>query len=309
MSIRSSLDGSEQPAFFYMPSQAAKVDGNHSTPLLVCLHSWSSDFKTADYFDEVRRECVRRGWIFISPDFRGPNNRPEACASKLAIQDVLDAVKYAKQLANVDEHQIYLLGGSGGGHMALMMAQRAPEVWTAVSAWVPITDLAAWHQFSKQTNSRYFTMMEQCCGGAPDTPARQEEYRRRSPLNGLGQARSLRIAIDSGIQDGHGGASVPLSHSLRAFNVLAEANGHKDLMLTEEDIRVMTQEARIPEHLAQPAVEEPVRKHKVLFRRQAGPVRLTIFDGGHLVEPLPAMEWLATPSIPPRLSRSGEQRR
>ena len=38
----------------------------------------------------------------IAPDFRGPNIRPEACASKLAIQDVLDAVEYAKKNARTE---------------------------------------------------------------------------------------------------------------------------------------------------------------------------------------------------------------
>jgi len=40
--------------------------------------------------------------------------------------------------------------------MALVMAERAPQVWAAVSVWVPIVDLAAWYQFSKATGSQYY---------------------------------------------------------------------------------------------------------------------------------------------------------
>jgi hypothetical protein len=42
-------------------------------------------------------------------------------------------------------------------------------------AWVPITDLAAWHAFSRQQGNRYAGMMEACFGGPPDTPERVAE--------------------------------------------------------------------------------------------------------------------------------------
>ena len=73
----------------------------------------------------------------------------------------MDAIAYARSTTAVDARRIYLIGGSGGGHMALMMAQAAPELWAGVSAWVPISDLAAWHAFSKQQGSSYFKMLEE----------------------------------------------------------------------------------------------------------------------------------------------------
>ena len=109
-------------------------------------------------------ESRRRGWILIAPNFRGPNDHPDACASDEAVQDVIDSVDSAKRNALVDEKRVYLLGSSGGGFMSLMMAVRAPQLWTAVSVWVPITDLVAWHEFSKATgpewNNKYDKMME-----------------------------------------------------------------------------------------------------------------------------------------------------
>ena len=50
----------------------------------------------------------------------------------------------------MDDKRIYLVGISGGGQMALIMAGRAPNVWAGVSAWVPIADLAEWHDFCKK---------------------------------------------------------------------------------------------------------------------------------------------------------------
>ena len=79
---------------------------------------------------------------------------------------------------------------------------------------------AAWHAFCAGKGYRYAKDVEACLGGPP-APEREAEYRKRSPLFSLAQARGLPIDIQSGIRDGHGGASVPIDHSLRAFNALA----------------------------------------------------------------------------------------
>lgn len=287
VAIPSSQDGEQQQVLFYVPP-----DAGAPVPLLVFLHSWSGRYNRTESLEEALAGCRRREWAFISPDFRGSNNRPEACGSELAMQDVLDAVAFARRRARIDERRIYLLGGSGGGHMALMMAARAPGLWAAVSAWVPISDLAAWHAFSKAAGNRYRAMLERCCGGPPEAPPAAREYRARSPLYHLHRAGGLRIAIDAGIRDGHEG-SVPVSHSLRAFNELARANGLAGRVLSEAEIDEITRQARVPPALRGEVEDEPGRKHKVLFRRWAGPVRLTIFDGGHELDVGAGMNWLA----------------
>lgn len=287
VTVRSTLDAAAEPVWF-LPNPAPDP-----APLLVHLHSWSARLGEAS----VARDCAKRGWAFVSPNFRGPNSRPEACGSRLAIQDVLDAVAHARSATRVDPRRIYLVGGSGGGHMALMMAQAAPELWAAVSAWVPIADLAAWHAFSKQKGSAYYKMMEQFCGGPPGTPATDAEYLARSPLFHLARARGVSIDIQAGIRDGHEG-SVPVSNALRAFNVLAEANGRPGQKLSAADIDFITTEARLPERLAAGKVAEPDRKRAVLFRRMAGPVRITLFDGGHESDFATALRWLAQQEKP-----------
>jgi hypothetical protein len=147
---------------------------------------------------------------------------------------------------------------------------------------VPITNLATWYEFSKSTGSQYYNMMDQCLGGPPGaSPERDREYRRRSSIFFLSQAKGLRISIDSGVNDGHGRNAVPLRNSLEAFNALAAANGFAGKALSEADVESMTKEARIPEHLAAEKQDDPARQQKILFRRTAGPVTLTIFDGGH----------------------------
>jgi pimeloyl-ACP methyl ester carboxylesterase len=282
--VTSSKDGTLQKVIYWRPASAAKDQPGPAVPLLVFLHSWSGGFEQGPpWIDQARK----MGWVLVAPDFRGPNSRPEACASDLASQDILDAVAYARRDARIDASRIYLVGGSGGGHMSLVMAARAPELWAGVSAWVPITDLAAWHAESKARKNNYAQMLEQACGGAPG-PATEAEYRHRSPLFHLAAAKGVPLDINTGIHDGYTG-SVPVSHSLRAFNVLATT----DKQIAPEDIDFMVRERKIPSALAAEKQDDPERQKTVLFRRTSGHARVTVFEGGHDSESSAAVLWLA----------------
>ncbi len=289
--INSTRDGQVQPALFYVPASSAGAP----VPLVVALHYWSGNYKSPPV-RQYYAQCRRRRWALIHPHFRGQNIRPEACASDLAVQDVLDAVACACQNARIDRKRIYLVGASGGGHMTLMMAAKAPKLWAAASAWVPISDLAAWHAETKSAGRDYFIKLENICGGPPGASTQvDKQYRKRSPLFHLHKARGLAIDINAGIHDGHTG-SVPISHSLLAFNILAKANGKAEKMLTGEQIAFMTTKRAMPPRLAKRKQDEPDRKHKILFRRKAGPARVTIFKGGHVIAVKDAFDWLATKS-------------
>src|SRR5262245_47641614 len=93
--IVSSKDGSRQAAIFYIPPGAAVSDNGPPVPLVVFLHSWSNDYKTSG---PALEESKRRGWVFVGPNFRGPNEPAQACASDLAVQDILDSVDHAKRM-------------------------------------------------------------------------------------------------------------------------------------------------------------------------------------------------------------------
>lgn len=288
VTIKSTKDGSPQKALFYVAPEAKPGGAGAAAPLLVTLHTWSNAY---DQCIEYLPQAIERKWVMMAPDFRGRNDRPEACGSALAIQDVLDAVAYARGHARVDESRIYLVGVSGGGHMSLLMAAAAPKTWAGVSAWVPISDLAAWHAENVAANRGYAKSIEKALGGPPGDKT-AAEYRARSPIFHLAAAKGLPIDINAGIHDGHGGA-VPISHTLRAFNVLAEANGLKDRQLSADQIAFMTDKEQVPADLAGQGAKDTERQKPVLFRRQAGPARVTIFDGGHEGEIRAALDWLA----------------
>ncbi len=279
----SKADNTDQPAMWYASGSKEK------RPLLVALHTWSGDYKqvtSAPY----ARWCIERDWVMIHPNFRGPNRTPEAMGSELAVQDILSAVDYAKANAAIDETRIYLVGVSGGGYGSLLLAGRAPELWAAVSAWVPISDIKAWHEECTDAKRKYAKDIELAVGGVP-TPgsAVEEECRKRSALTYLPHARGVTLDINAGIHDGHSG-SVPVSHTLNAFNVVANEADR----LTEKQIDAITAKQKLPRKLAAEAEEDAdYGRKEVLFRRKSGNARVTIFEGGHEIVYEAALKWLA----------------
>ena len=126
--IPSSVDGKKQRAIWYASGSDKKK------PLLIALHSWSADYEQ-NLNIPFAEFAVENDWAFVHPDFRGPNLRPEATASDLAVSDVIDAVTYARKRAEIDADRIYLVGYSGGAMKALVLAGRFPELWAGVAAF------------------------------------------------------------------------------------------------------------------------------------------------------------------------------
>lgn len=277
------IDNSKQKAMFFV------AKGKQPRPLLVALHTWGGSYKqSCRYYAEY---CVKNNWNFIFPHFRGPNWTPDACGSDKAVQDIADAVAYMKKIGKVDESRVYLMGGSGGGHATLLLAGRHPELWTAVSAWCPISDIAAWHdECLKDKRYKGYSMhIRKACGGIPGENAQAKASAvKRSPLTYLANASGLKVDINAGIHDGHNG-SVPVSHSLNAFNVLADAKDR----LSKEDIDFITREEKIPATLGKAEKDPAFGRNVVHFRRQSRQVRVTVFEGGHTILYVPALNWLS----------------
>lgn len=267
---------------FYAPKSDEPV------PMVVALHSWSADYRQQLNAD-IEKWCIANGWAYMHPNFRGPNNKPEATGSPHVIADIVSGIEYAKANANIDAEAIYLTGTSGGGYTALMMAGKRPDLWAGVSAWVPITDLAAWHEDSTDRKLKYARQIEESCGGKPgESAAVDAQYRERSPLTHLHNAKGLRIHINAGINDGHDGGSVPIDHTLWAFNVLAEPE-HR---LTDAQIDYFVKNKRVPEDLPKAQPDESYGKNQPLFRHASGDIELTIFKGGHALVPDAAIAWI-----------------
>ena len=202
--VVSSLDGSRQPSLFQMPETAKAV------PLVVGLHTWS--FNRFNQVPNYLPLCRAFGWALLLPEFRGPNldDNPQctdACGSRLARQDVLDAVRHVCGANPIDESNIFLLGCSGGGHMALLMAEEAPALFRAVDVWCPVSNLRKWHEHLVRAGLHYPRHIEACLGGLPDE--RPDEYESRSPSSYPEKLKGLPVSIHHGRHD----PVVPFRHS------------------------------------------------------------------------------------------------
>ena len=280
---RSASDDTDQPALHFAPST------KEARPLLVGLHSWSSDYRQAN--TSYGQWAVNHDWHFIHPNFRGRNRTPSSMGSELAVQDILSAVSWARQQGNVDPNRIYVIGASGGGYASLLMAGRAPELWAGVSAWVPISDLVKWHAETAARKLRYAGEIEAALGGhkpVPGTPAHADALK-RSAITYMARARGVNLDINAGITDGHNG-SVPISHSLEAFTALAAPKDRLSSALIGEFVKT----AKVPAALRkETAADASYGRKTVLFRRKSGAARVTIFQGGHEIIPEAGLQWLA----------------
>lgn len=285
-SIKSSLDKTQQPSLMWAPKTATE----QPAVLFVFLHSWSSGYRqnNAKWLDQA----VKRNWIYLHPNFRGRNDHPEACGSKLARQDILDAMDYVIANYKVDQTRIYLAGVSGGGHMTMLMAGHHPDRFTAASAWVGISNLVEWYRFHSRGGkpTRYANMIAKSLQGPPGTSkAVDEQYRDRSPLFHLHNATKLPLDINAGVKDGKTG-SVPIMHALNAFNVVARAGRHD--FISDTEIDELWKNERLSSPQPSDTKMDVTLGREIRLRRTAGKARVTIFDGGHESVPQAACEWL-----------------
>lgn len=289
ISIPSTFDGISQNIACFQAKGTIR-------PLLVALHTWSYDY-TQDISAEYFRRCAERDWNCIFPDFRGPCRTPQACGSPAALSDIQDALNWAMEHFSVDPRRIFLAGESGGGYMSLLAAGRFPTLWTAVSAWVPIFDLARWHAESIERGLEYAAELETVCEGAPGVSAEvNAQYRLRSPLDSLWRAHIIPVDINAGIHDGHGGSfggagSVPVGHSIRAFNELSRAAGKTGSVIPEEAITRIEKEETVPEEIENHSFVDTAYDREIHLRRENALARLTLFEGGHEIIYDAAFNW------------------
>lgn len=202
--IQSTLDGTMQPSLFY------KSQSKEKRPLLVGLHTWS--FDRFNQIGNMLPLCEKYDFNLLLPEFRGANlstnpNCEQACGSEFAKQDIKDAIDYLVENDVVDADSIFLLGLSGGGHMALLMAGMCPEYFKAIGAYVPITDLTKW----VTENPRYAPHVMACC-------VSEEEMQKRSPFTYLDTIAKANLKIFHGKYD----RTVPVTHSITLFNAITE---------------------------------------------------------------------------------------
>lgn len=276
--VPSTIDGTLHPSLF-IPAAS-----NSARPLLVYFHPWRHGYDTDS--TRWREEARMRDWHFLAPHFRGPNKHPEACASRVARQDVLDAIDVVDRNHLIDRDRLYGAGVSGGGHMALVMAAERPALWAGISSWCAITDLFEFYRECVSAGAKAHRHIVKVAGGAPGSSARvDEELRYRSPRFHLARAADVPLDINHGVRDGRP-KGVGIQHSVWAFNAVAEACGAPPVR--EAKLQLL----RERNDLREDPEQDELYGRVIYLRRQAGRARLTIFEGGHEDLPTPACAWL-----------------
>ena len=264
--IRSSLDGAVQKAYFYATRSPRR------RPLVVSLHTWSYDWQQPDSLAGLAR---RLDWNVIHPNFRGPNRSVEACLSRKALADIDDAIDFAVAHARVDTENIFVAGVSGGGYATLGAYMALRHKVHAFFAWAAISDLEAWYSQSLSRGRRYAGDVLRCTGSSGDR-LNVRAARERSPLYWpMPHRRESGLEIYAGILDGYTG-SVPISQSLLFFNRLAREFRRPDLQFTQSEVVALLTRGLPPR-----PDSLRIQGRLVYVTRRVGPVRLTVFEGGH----------------------------
>lgn len=200
--VTSKLDGTSQPSLFFSAEKKGR-------PLIVGLHTWSCE--RHNQIQKLLPLAEKLDFNLLLPEFRGPNLKTnpkptEACGSELAKADIIESLDYALEHFDVDAENVFLIGGSGGGHMALLMAGYAPERFKAIASIVPITDLTKW----VDQNPNYTEHIIACTSGD------RAEMLTRSPISYIDKIAEANLKIFHGKWD----RSVPVAHSIDFYNEL-----------------------------------------------------------------------------------------
>jgi dipeptidyl aminopeptidase/acylaminoacyl peptidase len=138
---KSRADGLEIPAYVFSPVNK----GNRKHAALLWVHgNLHGDWDTGMFPFVV--EAVQRGYVVITPDYRGSTGYGEEWLRKIdyggkEIDDALSAVDYLATLPYVDTNRMGVMGWSHGGFITSHILFRDDNPFKAGAAMVPVTNL------------------------------------------------------------------------------------------------------------------------------------------------------------------------
>ena len=150
-------DGTQIPAYLTLPPGSS----GKNLPAVVLPHGGPSA-RDAWGFDWLAQFLAARGYAVIQPNFRGSAGYGEAWmvdngfkSWRTSIGDIAAGAKWLASQGIADPKRIAIFGWSYGGYAALQGAATDPELYKAVIAIAPVTDLQMWKDdFAGYTISR-----------------------------------------------------------------------------------------------------------------------------------------------------------
>ena len=185
---KSAIDGLEIPAYLFAP---LNVTGRHAA--MVWVHGGVHGDWTTSLFAFVR-EATQRGYVIITPDYRGSTGYGEEYYKKIdyggkEIDDVISAYDYLKTLSYVDPERVGIMGWSHGGFITAHALFRLQHPFKAGAAIVPVTNLVFRLSYKGPGYQRSYAAEEGIQGLPFENRA---EYIKRSPVF---HAANLKVPI------------------------------------------------------------------------------------------------------------------
>ena len=137
-------DGTSIPAYLTLPPGVTDPKG---LPALVMPHGGPAA-RDEWGFDWLAQFYAHQGYAVLQPNFRGSAGYGDAWYEKngirswrIAIGDVIDGGRWLVSSGVADPARLAIVGWSYGGYAALQAAVTAPDLFRAVVAVAPLTDL------------------------------------------------------------------------------------------------------------------------------------------------------------------------
>jgi dipeptidyl aminopeptidase/acylaminoacyl peptidase len=180
VTYKSRVDGMTVPAYLFAPL-TKRGPGGHAA--MVWVHGGVHGDWTQAMFPFVR-EAVQRGYVIITPDYRGSTGHGAALYEAIdyggkEVDDAISAVDYLKTLPYVDMNRLGMIGWSHGGFITAHTLFREDHPFKAGAAIVPVTNLVFRLSYKGPSYQDDFATEE----GIQGLPfEKREDYIRRSPV-------------------------------------------------------------------------------------------------------------------------------
>ena len=216
-------DGVEVPAYLTIPAGSS----GKNLPAVVLPHG-GPDARDVWGFDWLAQFLAARGYAVIQPNFRGSAGYGDEWLAgngfkgwRTAIGDVSASARYLVAQGIADPEKLAIVGWSYGGYAALQSAAVEPELYKAVVAIAPVTDLAA-----LAAESRGFTNERLVKGYLGEGPHLAEG----SPLRNAAAIKAPVLMVHGTLD-----ANVSIAQSKRMLDAL-KAQGASAELLTFKDL-------------------------------------------------------------------------
>ena len=142
ITYKSTADGMTIPAYLFAPINKRGAKGHAA---MVWVHGGVHGDWGTSMFPFVR-EAVERGYVIITPDYRGSTGHGAAHYNAIdyggkELDDVQSAVEFLKTLPYVDQDRLGIMGWSHGGFITAHLLFRGETPFKLGAAIVPVTNL------------------------------------------------------------------------------------------------------------------------------------------------------------------------